>query len=135
MIKWKRFCVLHANKRNYLINRCAIKRAVNVKQRRIHFGFGFQHSVRINGICNEAVCSGTVLLLLLLAVSTHMTLATMGISCHRVCLSVRLSQVSVLLKRLNVGSGRQRHAIVFNAEDFDKIQTGHPQRRRKMQVR
>ena len=30
----------------------------------------------------------------------------------RVCLSVRPSQVSVLLKRLNVGSQKQRHTIV-----------------------
>jgi len=41
---------------------------------------------------------------------TRSTLASAGISCRRVsaCLSVRLSQVSVLLKRLNVGSRKQR---------------------------
>jgi len=39
--------------------------------------------------------------------------ASSGISCRRVsvCLSIRLSQVSVLLKRLDVGSRKQRHSI------------------------
>jgi len=43
---------------------------------------------------------------------TRATLAIAGISCRRVsvCLSPRLSQVGVLLKRLNVGS-RKQHTI------------------------
>ena len=53
---------------------------------------------------------------------TLATLASAGISCRRVslCLSVRLSQVGVLPKRLNVGSSKQsrttalqRDSIVF----------------------
>jgi len=57
-----------------------------------------------------------------------------------VCLFVRLSQlVGVLLKRLNAGSGKQRHTIVqglwfYDAEDLGKTQTGSPQRRRQMQA-
>jgi len=46
-------------------------------------------------------------------VLTGATLAGADTSCRRVsvCLSVRLSQVGVLLKRLNVGSRKQRHTI------------------------
>jgi len=47
-------------------------------------------------------------------ICTHATLGSAGISCRHsscVCLSVRLSQVGVLLKRLNVGSRKQRHTI------------------------
>jgi len=47
--------------------------------------------------------------------SSHVPAVLLGanISCHRVsdCLSVRLSQVGVLLKRLNVGSRKQRRTI------------------------
>ena len=51
-----------------------------------------------------------------------------------VCLSVCLSQVGVLLKRLNVGSRKQRRTIAqgmgclfSDAEDLSKIETGsHP---------
>jgi len=43
-----------------------------------------------------------------------------------VCLSVCLSQVGVLLKRLNVGSCKQRHMIA-HAEDLSKTQTASPQ--------
>ena len=69
-----------------------------------------------------------------------------GISCRRVsvCLyslrsSVRLSQVSVLLKWLNVGSRKQRHTIVQDSslltpKTWAKLKRGHPQRRRQMQV-
>jgi len=49
-----------------------------------------------------------------LSVAIRTTLASAGISCSRgvsVCLSVRLSQAGVLLKRLNVGSHKQRHTI------------------------
>jgi len=43
-----------------------------------------------------------------------------GITCRRVsyCPSVRLSQVSVLLKRINVGSRKQRHTIAPGTLDF-----------------
>ena len=41
---------------------------------------------------------------------TRMTIASAGISCHHVCLyAMRPSQVSVLLKQLNVGSRKQCH--------------------------
>jgi len=44
---------------------------------------------------------------------TSAKLASAGISCRRVsvCLSVRLSQVGVVLKRLKVESRKQRHTI------------------------
>jgi len=42
------------------------------------------------------------------SVFIHATLASAGISCRRVY--VCPSQVSVLLKRLNAGSSKQRHA-------------------------
>jgi len=45
---------------------------------------------------------------------TRATLGSAGTSCRHlshVCLSVRLSQVGVLLKLLNVGSRKQRHTI------------------------
>ena len=50
-----------------------------------------------------------------------------------------LSQVRILLKRLNVGSRKQRHTIAqrfqfLDAEDLAKTQTESPQRRRQMQV-
>jgi len=38
---------------------------------------------------------------------TRATLASADISCRRVC----LSQVGILLKLLNVGSRKQRHAV------------------------
>jgi len=40
---------------------------------------------------------------------TLTTLASMHIICH--CVSLRLSQVGVLLKWLNIGSRKQRHMI------------------------
>ena len=48
-----------------------------------------------------------------------------------VCLSVRLSQVGVLLKRLNVGSHKQHYTIVQrlefpDAKDFREIRPGSP---------
>jgi len=59
-----------------------------------------------------------------------------------VCLSVCLSQVGVLLKRLNVyritqttphdSPGRDCSFVV--PKDYGKAQTGHPQLRRQMQV-
>jgi len=59
--------------------------------------------------------------------------------CPSVCPSVRPSQVGVLLKRLNIGSHKQHHAI---ARDFSflkpkisaKFDRGHPLRGRQMQV-
>jgi len=71
---------------------------------------------------------------------TRTTLASAGISCRHV--SVHLSQVGVLLKRLNVGSRKQRHTIaqgLFNSSFLllkisTKLKRGHPQRRRQMQV-
>jgi len=47
----------------------------------------------------------------------------------RVCLSVCLSQVGVLLKRLNVGSHKQHHTIAqglqfSDAKDFREIRPG-----------
>jgi len=51
--------------------------------------------------------------------------------CPSVCPSVRLSQVGVLLKRLNVGSQKQHHTIAqglwfSGAKDLRKIDRGHP---------
>jgi len=68
-------------------------------------------------------------------------LANAGISCRHVsvclsvCLSVRLSRVGVLLKRLNVGSRKQCPTIAqglwfSDAENLGKTQTGQPQRSR-----
>jgi len=73
----------------------------------------------------------------LLSGFTRATLASAGINCRRasvrlsVCPSVRLSQVGVLLKRLNVGSCEQRHTIAqglsFNgAENLGETQTRSP---------
>jgi len=47
------------------------------------------------------------------------------------CLSIRLSQVGVLLKRLNTGSRKQCHTIAqglqfFDAENLGKTQMGSP---------
>ena len=68
------------------------------------------------------------------SIVTRATLANAAISCPQVsvclsvCLSVRLSQVGVLLKRLNVGSRKQRHTIAdrlwfSDAENLGKTQT------------
>jgi len=68
---------------------------------------------------------------------TRATLASMGISCHPVCLSVRpsicLSHVGVLLTGLNinVGSCKQCHMIAqelcfSDAENLGKTRTGWP---------
>ena len=64
----------------------------------------------------------------ILSVLHRALLASAGISCHRVsvCLSVRLSQVGVLLKRLNVGSRKQRQTYFSDAENLGKTQTGSP---------
>jgi len=60
-------------------------------------------------------------------------------SCLSVRPSVRLSQVGVLLKRLNIGSRKQRRTIVQGlefsaAENLGKTLTELPQLRRPMQV-
>ena len=83
------------------------------------------------------------------SVFTRATLASAGISCRRVsvclsvCPSVRpsvcLSKVCVLLKRINVGSRKQRHTIAWGSSFLvlkisAKIKRSHPQRRRQMQV-
>jgi len=69
--------------------------------------------------------------------------ASTSISSHRVAvLSVCpaiISQVGVLLKRLNARSCQQCHAIAqglqfSDAENFGKNQTGSPQRRHQIQV-
>jgi len=63
---------------------------------------------------------------------TRATLASAAISADIavvVCLSLRLSQVGVLLKRLNVGSCKQRHTLdssFSSAENIGKTQTGLP---------
>ena len=54
-------------------------------------------------------------------------------------LSVGLSQVGVLLKRLNVGSHKQHHTIVRDSSFLTpkisaKLDRGHPLRGRRMQV-
>jgi len=60
------------------------------------------------------------------------TLARVGISCHRasVRLSIRLSQVRVLLKRLNAGSRKQCYMIAkdsfSDAENLNETQTKYP---------
>ena len=48
--------------------------------------------------------------------------------CLSVCLSVRLSQVGVLLRRLNAGSRKQRHTTTefSDAENLGKTETGSP---------
>ena len=57
-----------------------------------------------------------------------------------VCLSVRPSQVSVLLKRLNVGSHKEHHIRYPKDSSFlkpkisAKFDRGHPLRGRRMQV-
>ena len=53
--------------------------------------------------------------------------------------SVRLSQVGVLLERLNVGSHKQHHTIVqglqfSEAKDLREIRPGSPSAGRRMQV-
>jgi len=60
---------------------------------------------------------------------TRATLASAGAVV--VCLSVRLSQAGVLLKRLNVGSRIQRHKIAqgiwfSDVENLGKTQAGSP---------
>jgi len=62
-----------------------------------------------------------------------------GTSHGPVSVSVRLSQVEVLLKWLNRGSQKQHHTIpqgvwFSGAKDLRKIQPGHPLRGRQMQV-
>jgi len=62
-----------------------------------------------------------------LHIFTHATLATAGIS----SCCVRLSQVGVLLKWLNVGSRKQHHTIaqgfwLSDAENLGKTQMGSP---------
>jgi len=65
---------------------------------------------------------------------TRATLASAGISCRRVCLSVclsvRLLQVGILLKQLNVGSHKQHHMIAQRlflvSEISEKLKRGHP---------
>ena len=59
--------------------------------------------------------------------------------CPSVCVSLCLSQVGVLLKRLNVGSNKQHHTIAQDSSFlFSKISAkfhrSHPQRGRQMQV-
>jgi len=54
-------------------------------------------------------------------------------------LSVRLSQVGVLLKRLNLGSREQRHTMASDScfllpRISAKLKRGHRQRSRQMQV-
>jgi len=64
--------------------------------------------------------------------------ASAGINCRRV--SVRLSQVVFLLKRLNMGSCKQRRTIAQDVSFLTpkmsaKLKRGHPQRRCQTQVR
>ena len=59
--------------------------------------------------------------------------------CLSVCLSVRPSQVGVLLKRLNVVSHKQHHTIAqglyfSEAKDLREIRPGSPLQERQMQV-
>jgi len=56
-------------------------------------------------------------------------LASAGINCGCVCLSVHLSQVIVLLKLLNIGSCKQCHTIAQGlwfpaAENLAKLKQG-----------
>ena len=62
---------------------------------------------------------------------TRRTLAIAQVLAVVVCLSVRLSQVRVLRKRLNIGSRKQRDTIaqelsLYDAANFGKTQTGSP---------
>jgi len=50
------------------------------------------------------------------------------------CLSVRPSQVGVILKRLNVGSHKQHHSSVLKPKISAKFDRGYPLRGRQMQV-
>ena len=59
--------------------------------------------------------------------------------CVSVCLSVCLSQIGVLLKRLNIGSRKQRHTIpsdygLLTPKTSAKLKRSHPKQRRQMQV-
>ena len=58
--------------------------------------------------------------------------------CPSVCLSVCLSQAGVVLKRLHVGSRKQRCTIAmdrfYDAKDIYEIPMESPQRGREMQV-
>jgi len=55
--------------------------------------------------------------------------------CLSVCQSVRVSQVGVLLKWLNVGLHKQHEHISFlMPKSSAKLTRGHPQRRHQMQV-
>ena len=59
--------------------------------------------------------------------------------CPSVCLSVRPSQVGVILKRLNEGSHKQHHTIPKDSSFLTpkisaKFDRGHPLRERRMQV-
>jgi len=47
--------------------------------------------------------------------------------CLSVGLSVCLSQVGLLLKRLNVGARKQRHTIALVPKISAKLKWGHPQ--------
>jgi len=56
-----------------------------------------------------------------------------------VCVCVSLSQVGVLLKRINVGSRKQNHTIAYISsfpmpKILSKFHQGHPYRGRQMQV-
>ena len=60
-------------------------------------------------------------------------LTSVGISCRHVsvCLSIRLSQVGVLLKQLNVGSCKQRYTIaqgLMQPKISAKLKRGQTQR-------
>jgi len=64
----------------------------------------------------ETMTTATILPCVL-SVFTPATLASAGISCHSMSLSVPLSVTNrVLLKRLNVGSRKQRHTSDTTAQ-------------------
>ena len=57
----------------------------------------------------------------------------MSWSCVCVSVCVCLSQVEVLLKRLNIGTRKQR-CMFSDAKNLFEIERGHPQRGHQMQV-
>ena len=59
--------------------------------------------------------------------------------CLCVCLSICLSQAGIVLKRLQIGSRKQRRTIAQDSsflmpKIFSKFEWGHPQRGRQMEV-
>jgi len=87
------------------------------------------HTVPV-GVIPASMCSDADDGIPNFSIFTRATLAIAAISADIavvLCLSLRLLQVGVLLKRLNVGSCKQRHTMdssFSSAENLGKTQTG-----------